>query len=136
MLADLDPRRRMPDILAEYLELEPQTDEEAAAGLVIAMHRRWLNGAFETAMSNLSAADISAEACVEAYARLGLIEAAECVDQAIDAGRGEGWDLLDRRYEALTYGGVPEIDDQIDHAVIRFAQRNLSAFEGAASALR
>ncbi|MBA2934247.1 hypothetical protein HZF05_09050 [Sphingomonas sp. CGMCC 1.13654] len=133
MLADLDPKIRIPDVLAEYLEWEPQTTEEKAAGLVLALHRRWLNGAFETTISNLRAVDISVDACVEAYVRLGLSEAAGLVDRASQRVSAD-WDDLDEQYEQLTHGGGEA--DAVEAAVIRYAKSHLPAFSGADAILR
>jgi hypothetical protein len=133
---ELDPARGVPDALYEELHWAPETLEETYAGRVLRIHRDWLNGGFEQTFNNLEAFEEPADIYAEAYLEVGLPTAAKLLTEASVAhSTGElsegSWDLLDERYERLTYGSATDTTDAIEAAVVRYIQQNAQAFSSA-----
>lgn len=126
----------MPDALYEVLHWKPSTEEEVRAGRVLRLHRDWLNGGLEQALSNLEAIAEPTAAYIDAYRLLGLAEEADLVQEAAD-GLSSGnvteaqWDALDDRYGCLTYGADGDQPDAVEGEVVLFAQRMADRFKGA-----
>ena len=127
VLSALVPLSGVPDALSEALQWDASTDEEVLAGHVLRVHRDWLNGGLEQALSNLREIEEPIEPYIAAYQLIGLCEAADLVQEAAIGADGRDvtdakWEGLDDRYSLLTYGEGGDQPDAIEKAVVQFAQ--------------
>jgi hypothetical protein len=130
----LEPSKGVPDQLSEVLQSQPATEDEKNAGRILRLHRDFLNGGIEQAISNLAAIDEVASTYCAAYQAIGLDEAFLIWKKAISLAAasqisGEQWDALDDEYDRLIYGNGA--NDAIEWTIVRYIQCNPKLFEQA-----
>lgn len=129
MLAKLDPNAEVPDPLYLAALEHAVSPEEVAFRDVLLFHRDFLNGGLDQALFNLSNTGQALAPYVGAYQTIGLTTVAELIEDAASrADDDAGFDEIDERYQRFTYGENNEQPDAVEAALVRFAQKNETAF--------
>ena len=135
-ILSLDPSNGVPDLLYEALHWEPATEDEARAGYVLRLHRDALNGGMHQALKNLFAIQEDAHPYVLAYKTMGLERGFALWSEALklteaETGSDEDWDILDEKFERLTFGEHSNEPDGVERVVMAVVLRSPAAYSNA-----